>query len=140
MNRRDFLIITTAVSTVPALPVFAGFETGIEYTPGLVTERLAAGETLFLDFSATWCSTCRAQAEVIMTLQAENPDYLDQVTFVSVDWDTYANDPLTISLNIPRRSTLVVLKGDKELGRIVAGTSRSEIKKLMDMALVAASA
>ncbi|MGB5558793.1 MAG: thioredoxin family protein [Paracoccaceae bacterium] len=139
MYRRDFLILTAAVSTVPALPALAGFDTGMDYTPGLVTERLAAGETVFLDFSATWCSTCRAQANIIKDLQAENPAYLARVTFVSVDWDTFANDPLTKSLNIPRRSTLVVLKGDKELGRIVAGTSRKEIKALMDTALGAAS-
>ena len=139
MNRRDFLSLTLAVSTVPALPAFAGFDTGIDYTPGLVTTRLAAGETVFLDFSATWCSTCRVQANIIKDLQAKNPAYLERVTFVSIDWDTYANDPLTKSLNIPRRSTLVVLKGSKELGRIIAGTSPKEIQKLMDIALQAAS-
>ena len=32
---------------------------------------------------------------------------------------------------------LVVLKGDKELGRIVAGTGKDEIKALMDVALAA---
>ena len=41
-------------------------------------------------------------------------------------------------LNIPRRSTLVVLKGDKELGRVVAETGRDKIKALMDTALAAA--
>jgi len=140
MHRRDFLILTATISTVPALPALAGFDTGIDYVPGMVTERLAAGETVFLDFSATWCSTCRTQARIIKELQAEIPDYLEQVTFVSVDWDTYSSDPLTVSLKIPRRSTLVVLKGDKELGRIVAGTSRKDIKALMDLALGAATA
>jgi thioredoxin 1 len=42
-------------------------------------------------------------------------------------------------MNIPRRSTLVVLKGNKELGRIVAGTAKDDIKALMDLALQAAS-
>lgn len=37
--------------------------------------------------------------------------------------------------NIPRRSTLILLKDDAELGRIVAGTAKSRIKKLMDMGL-----
>jgi hypothetical protein len=41
-------------------------------------------------------------------------------------------------LNIPRRSTLVVLKGDQELGRIVAGTRKGDIKALLDRALQAA--
>jgi thioredoxin 1 len=34
----------------------------------------------------------------------------------------------------------VILKGDKELGRIVAGTAKEEIKALMDTALQAATA
>jgi hypothetical protein len=43
------------------------------------------------------------------------------------------------ALNVPRRSTLVVLKGDQEPGRIVAGTAREDIKALMDLALQAAA-
>ena len=33
---------------------------------------------------------------------------------------------------IPRRSTLLLLKGDKELDRIVAETSEARIKSLLD--------
>ena len=140
MKRRDFLILPTALTTVPALPALAGFDTGADYTPGMVDKLLAEGRTVFVDFSASWCSTCRAQANVIKALQASNPAYLEAVSFVSVDWDNYAGDDLTRRLNIPRRSTLVVLKGDRELGRIVAGTSKKEIKALMDLALQAAVA
>ena len=43
-------------------------------------------------------------------------------------------------LKIPRRSTLVVLKGKGEVGRIVADTSERNIKKLMDAALAAETA
>ena len=50
----------------------------------------------------------------------------------------YSQSELAKRLNIPRRSTLVVLKGDRELGRIVAGTQKSKIKALMDAALDAA--
>ena len=69
----------------------------------------------------------------------ENKDEKN-IVFVNVDWDTYAKADLTTSLNIPRRSTLVVLKGSDELGRIVAGTSREEIQALMDTALKASMA
>jgi len=60
------------------------------------------------------------------------------VTFIDVDWDAYGDSDLAQRLNIPRRSTLVVLRGDQELGRIVAGTSRADIQALMDVALSAA--
>lgn len=140
MNRRDFLLLTATVSLAPALPAHAGFDTGAEYEPGMVDALLAEGRTVFLDFSASWCSTCRAQANIIKALKEENPAYDAQVAFISVDWDTYGNGELSRRLSIPRRSTLVVLSGEEELGRIVAGTGRAEIKALMDIALSAAMA
>ncbi|NCO86773.1 MAG: thioredoxin family protein [Rhodobacterales bacterium] len=137
MDRRDFICLTAAAATLAPLAARAA---ALDYTPGLVEDRLAAGETLFLDFKASWCSTCAAQERVINALLDSDPAYAARVTFINVDWDTYANDPLTLRLNIPRRSTLVVLRGEAELGRIVAGTSRDAIKALMDTALAAAVA
>ena len=61
--------------------------------------------------------------------------YDKALTFVAVDWDGYRDHDVTTSRNIPRRSTLLVLKGDQELGRIVAGTSTKEIKALLDKGL-----
>ncbi|SHI39184.1 Thioredoxin [Shimia gijangensis] len=133
MNRRDFLFFSAAASTFPSLAFAA-----MDYKPGLVQKHLDAGDTVFLDFKADWCSTCAAQERVINALKGENPDYEKNIVFVNVDWDTYSKDALTMFLNIPRRSTLVVLKGEDELGRIVAGTSRGDIKALMDTALKAA--
>ena len=140
MLRRDFMLLTASVSLLPALLPLAAQAAPTTYTPGLVDERLAAGDTVFVDFFATWCSTCAAQTRVMDALKAANPAYEAAVTFVLVDWDQYGNDPLTLRLNIPRRSTLVVLKGQDELGRIVAGTATEEIQALMDVALGAATA
>lgn len=136
MHRRSFLALTAGAAALP----FAGQAAPLDYTPGLVGTHLKKGETVFLDFKASWCSTCAAQERVIKALKAENPAYETSITFINVDWDSYANDDLTKSLRIPRRSTLVVLKGEQELGRIVAQTSRDAIKGLMDTALSAATA
>jgi len=133
MNRRAFLLSTAALAATPALAA-------MDYTPGLVEQELAAGKTVFLDFTASWCSTCAAQARVIDALKAENPDYAAAISFIDVDWDQYKFAPLTTQLEIPRRSTLVVLKGDAELGRLVADTGKGRIKALMDSALAAATA
>lgn len=137
MHRRDFLVLTAAVTV--AMPFQANAEV-LDYTPGLVDERLEAGETVFLDFKASWCSTCAAQERVIEALRSENPAYDEKITFINVDWDTYKTDALTQWLEIPRRSTLVALKGQDELGRIVAGTAKADIQALMDKALTAATA
>lgn len=140
MNRRDFLVVTAAISLVaPLILSSTAVAEELVYTPGLAEERLAKGETVFLDFKASWCSTCAAQARVIDALKAENPSYEKAITFITVDWDQYQDDALTTRLQIPRRSTLVVLKGEEELGRIVAGTAKAEIKALMDSGLDAAS-
>jgi thioredoxin len=134
MNRRRFLASSAAL--VAAGPVLAA--NGTAYSEGLVEKELAAGKTVFVDFYTDWCSTCRAQGKTIAALMAENPAYEQNISFIKVDWDVYSQSELAKRLNIPRRSTLVVLKGDRELGRIVAGTQKSKIKALMDAALDAA--
>ena len=135
MNRRDFMWMTAAVSV--ALPVAARAAT-TDYSPDLLAAELAAGKTVFLDFKASWCGTCAAQGRVIEALKAADPAYNASISFLNVDWDQWGEGALVQQLNIPRRSTLVVLKGTQELGRIVAGTDKAEIKALMDLALQAA--
>ncbi|MEM6322130.1 MAG: thioredoxin family protein [Pseudomonadota bacterium] len=134
MKRRHFLMSSAAI--LVASPALAA----VEYTPGLVQQELDAGKTVFLDFKAAWCSTCAVQEQVINALRTENPSYDEAISFINVDWDQHRSGALVRALNIPRRSTLVVLKGDEELGRIVAGTAQSDIKALLDTALAAASA
>lgn len=139
MNRRTFIATATAAAAL-ALPGLARAASGKSVAPAEVLKALAEGKTVFVDFYTDWCTTCRAQGRAIEALKAENPAYEENISFIAVDWDIYAGDALSTRLNIPRRSTLVVLKGDEELGRIVAGTGRRLIKDLMDTALAAATA
>lgn len=133
MNRRSILQVAAAAGI--ALAPFSAIAGTLDYAPGLVKERLALGETVFLDFKASWCSTCAAQARVIDRLKAQNPAYAEQITFVDVDWDLHKSSDLTRDLRVPRRSTLIALKGDAELGRLVAATGEADIKSLLDTAL-----
>ncbi len=135
MDRRQFLL--TSGAALLAAPAFAG--SGTAYKPGRVKQKLAAGEVVFVDFYTDWCSTCASQQRTITALKAENPKY-DAISFVSVDWDKFGRSKLAKELKIPRRSTLVALTKDGELGRIVAGTRKKDIKALMDKALGAAVA
>lgn len=132
MRRRTFLAATAAFV---AMPMVANASTFVDYAPGAIQEALDAGKTVFVDYSATWCSTCRRQERVINALRSEDPAYDSAMVFVKVDWDTYKNHAVTTSRSIPRRSTLLVLRGEDELGRIVAGTSQGQIKELMDKGL-----
>ena len=133
MHRRTFLATSLGLCLSP-LAAFAG-EGFIDYTPGLINAALKDGRTLLVDYSATWCSTCARQARVINELRAENPDFDAAMQFIKVDWDTYRRHDVTRARGIPRRSTLIVLRGDQELGRIVAGTSEGQIKALLEKGL-----
>lgn len=133
MHRRDFLALTAAVTLMPMVARAAS-----DFSPEALAAARASGKPVFLDFKASWCSTCRAQERVISALRAENPAYAAGIVFMNVDWDTWRNSAVVSAMNIPRRSTLVVLQGDAELGRLVAETGRDRIKALMDLALAAA--
>ncbi len=135
MNRRKFMSLTGAALALP-VPAFAA--SSLPYSVGLVDGLLADGKIVFIDFFTTWCTTCRAQGRAINSLRTLNPVYDEKLTFVKVDWDVYSNSKLAKRLAIPRRSTLVVLYGDAEIGRIVADTRKSKIRALMDLAIAQA--
>jgi thiol-disulfide isomerase/thioredoxin len=114
-------------------------EERLYYEPGLAEAAMDKGEVILLDFFAPWCSTCRAQERVLIDLRGANSAYDEAITFITVDWDTHGNGELARSLEVPRRSTLIALDGETELGRVVAGTGREEIMALLDAALEAAA-
>ncbi|HSF91503.1 MAG TPA: thioredoxin family protein [Paracoccaceae bacterium] len=134
MKRREFILAAAGGVLLPKLGLAAqgGW---IDYKPEVIQSLLDEGKTVFVDYHAVWCSTCKAQRRVVERLRAENPAYDAAMEFVNVDWDEYARHPVSTDRAIPRRSTLLVLRGTKELGRIVAGTSESEIKALLDAGL-----
>lgn len=132
MKRRAFLATVAAATLAPMVAMADDFVT---YTDGIIEAALAEGKTVFVDYSATWCSTCHRQARVINAIRAADPAYDKAMIFVKVDWDDFGRKDVAVSRNIPRRSTLIVLRGDDELGRIVAGTGESQIKALMDVGL-----
>ena len=131
-RRKLFALGLAGSMALVSLPVLAG--NVIEYDPAALQAAVESGKPYLLDFSATWCTTCKAQARVLDALQAENAAYND-IPILRVDWDTYRSGDLVAQLAIPRRSTLVMMKGNTELGRIVAGTGRSQIAALMDLGL-----
>lgn len=133
MNRRTTLALFALAPLVMIMPAQAA--DFVAYKPGVIEKALGDGKTVFVDYYAPWCLTCRSQSRTLTRLIDANPAYAKNMTFVRVDWDTYKSEPVSTDRKIPRRSTLLVLKGNKELGRIVAGTSEADIKALLDKGL-----
>ena len=136
MNRRS---VFAFAATCLLAPLPSAAEERTYYEPGLAEAAMAEGKVILLDFFAPWCSTCRAQERVLTERRKSNPAYDEAITFITVDWDTHGDGELSRSLKVPRRSTLIVLEGETELGRVVAATGREEIKALLDAALAAAT-
>ena len=68
-------------------------------------------------------------------LRASHPKYDKSIKFILIDWDTFSSHSVTSSRNIPRRSTLVLIKDSKEIGRLVADTDETVIKEFLDNSL-----
>ena len=134
MKRRIFL--STVFSILITSQVGYAKER-IFYSPGLAEAAIEEGKVVFLDFWTNWCTTCAAQDRVIRELRSSNQTYDSRITFITVNWDQYSNAQISKKLKVLRRSTLIAMKGSKELGRLVAATSRKDIKGLMDKALLA---
>ena len=132
MKRRTFIAASLSATLLPLPALAVEF---VDYMPGLIDAALAEGRTVFVDYGAVWCTTCKRQERVINALRAADPAYDAAMMFVKVDWDTYKSADVTVARNIPRRSTLLVLRGENELGRFVAVSAESQIKELMDKGL-----
>ncbi|MCL4675204.1 MAG: thioredoxin family protein [Pararhodobacter sp.] len=131
MHRRSFLTLAAGALLMP-LTARADWT---PYAPGVLQPAMDRGDRIILNFYATWCGTCARQQRVMNDLRAQNPAYDRALTLIQVDWDTYSESALVAAFEVPRRSTIIALKGNQELGRTVAGTSVATIQALFDAAL-----
>ncbi len=136
MQRRDFLLFTASVSL--ALPMTARAATTATYSPELLAAELAAGKTVLLDFTASWCSSCQAQGRSLRALRAENPGYDAAISFIDVDWDTWGKSDLAKRYGVRSRGSLVVLRGDQVLAQTFTHSQKADLKAMLDMAAAAA--
>lgn len=63
----------------------------------------------------------------------ENPAY-QAVTVMKVDWSEHSRSEVAKEHAVKRRSTLVMLRGGEEVGRVIGSTSRDDIEALFKAA------
>jgi len=91
-----------------------------------VTALTGGGETVLLDFSATWCGPCRAMAPVVEQLAAEG------LPVRKVDIDQ--NRALAAKYNVQGIPCFVMLVDGQEVDRVVGGTSVSRLRQMLAQA------
>jgi thioredoxin 1 len=91
----------------------------------------AKGEPVLVDAYASWCPTCRKQAPTIDAM-ANDPAFA-KLVILRLDYDNQTAEKR--DLGIVQQSTLIVYRGDKEVGRQVGLTDPQQIKTLADSAL-----
>ena len=109
-----------------ATPAFAAEQA--TYSPAAMTAAQAAGKPVIVDVTATWCSTCKAQAPIVKSLLGE-PKYKNLV-LLHVDFDT--QKAVLRKYGVREQSTFVAFKGKDEVGRSTGDTDKASIEKLFD--------
>jgi thioredoxin 1 len=127
ITRRIFAAMAIAVVAVFAVPALAA----TKFTPAALAEAQKAGKSILVEVSAPWCPVCRAQKVVLGELGKQAR--FKNIVKLEVDFDTQ-KDALK-ALNVRMQSTLIVYKGDKEMGRLAYDASKESIEALLAKAL-----
>ena len=75
------------------------------------------------------------QGRVLKKLRESFPEYNEKITFILIDWDIHKDKRVTTSRRIPRRSTMVLIKDSREVGRLIGKTDEGSIKAFLNKAL-----
>lgn len=85
-------------------------------------EVIKSGTPVLVDFFATWCGPCKAVAPILDEIGKE---LAGKLKVVKVDID--AAGDTTASFGIQSVPTLVLVKGGKEVGRILGAAPKRDL-------------
>jgi thioredoxin 1 len=119
--------------TAAALLCSAAFAHALDlkpYSAAALAEAQKADKPVAVHFHADWCPTCKAQTATLQKLKSE-PGL--EMTVLVADYDNEKD--LKMRFNVRGQSTLVVLKGKKEITRLIGDTSADGIRTALKAGL-----
>lgn len=84
------------------------------------------GKPVIVHTDATWCPICKKQKELLTSIEQE-PRFR-QITVLIIDID--ADKDAMQSLDLSKRSLFIAYKGNVEVGRSMADTSKASLEAL----------
>lgn len=128
-TRRSTLVAFVALGFAASVPAFALQMS--KYSASALADAQKAGKPVLVEISASWCPTCKAQKPILDRLLSS--DKFKSFVTLDMDFDTQKDD--VKALKAQMQSTLIVYKGDKEVGRSAGDTNAATIEALLAKAL-----
>ena len=132
LTRRPFML--TAIGAVLGLAAFAqgpALAIGRPFSAAAFAEAKRAGKPILIEVSATWCPVCRVQKTILAPLLAQ-PRF-SEILVMEIDFDR-DKDALRL-VNARIQSTLIIYRGEDEMGRSLGDTNPQSLESLLTMAL-----
>ena len=126
---RQLLVALAAVIAIGAMSLWgADWRT---FDNSAFKKAQDSGQTVVIDFHATWCPTCAKQKPVLAKLIGES-DFKNVAAFVA-DYDSSSD--LKRQMKVTSQSTVVVFKGNREVARSTGVTNEDELRSLLKKGL-----
>lgn len=130
LSRRTLITLTGSVLTLAALAASPALAEE-KFTPEALAAAQKAGKPILVEVAAPWCPTCKAQEPILNKLTTS--DKFKSFVRLKVDFDSQKPD-LKL-LNARTQSTLIVYKGETEVGRSVGDTNEASVEALLAKAI-----
>lgn len=121
-SRRSVLALSLVAAF--AIPAAAAEQ---PYTPEAFAAAQKAGKPILVAVHATWCPICKQQIPILDRLSKDGK--FKDMTILRVDFDD--QKPVVREFGVQKQSTLIVFKGDKEVGRSTGETKAEPIEALL---------
>jgi thioredoxin 1 len=135
LTRRSAFILAVTSAAILFAGSFAGHAASnapMDFDQAAFDKAQKQGDPILIDIYAAWCDVCQRQMVILDKLRAM-PKYVNLVTF-KINYDTQKD--LMRKFKATVQSTLIVYRGENEVGRSVGETQPEWIDDLLSKAFV----